>query len=387
MLVRFMALTFMAATLAACSDATEPPFDELPLRDALDADPAVIASMSSDAQTSLATRLHETQRMQSEAVSPVRQVGSDETLDDEAVKALVLSLDGTRETNQQEAFVTATLDFSSATPFLLAQPSGLSGNASGKVIELSQLEGADPASPTADAEAKALASEAGLIVADLAEQAHANRFVRVSGWPVGAVVAGRSVYVNASWLVAMASKPESKDVPVLTTPPLVPQKVQGNPYSPPATLSDCAFQVESDCMSCVNTLQCADSDLTDISNAAEACQFMIGDSRRTRALCAIVLFQAESLNECARQQNSSCVPPTTATSTAVTSVVDSFDVNGCEFVYDNCLQSAQEYQWSSTCSVAGATASPGRKALMLFGPLAWLIVMSRLGRRGIWKAK
>ena len=389
MLVRFAALAFMATTLVACSDSTEPPFDELPLRDALDADPEVIATMSTDAQKSLAVRLHDAQRMQAQAGFTTRTTSNDETLERDAVEALVVSLDRTRETNQEEALVTATLDVASADPLLLAPPVGLSGNtASTKVIDLSMLEGADPKSPTAEAEKRALAGEAGLILADLAEQAHADRFIRVSRWPVGAVAAGRTVYVNSSWLVAMAAKPASNDVPTITAPPLVPQKVPGNPYNPPFSIGECAAQVESDCNTCVNSGLCNDSDLTDITDPKQACEFLLADTLRTRSLCAIVLFGSESLRECLSNTDSRCLPPTDASTTELDKTVGFFQSSDpCEFTYDSCLQTAHNYEFSSLCSVTGATTDPGRKALMLFGPLLWLVVMSRIGRRGPWKAK
>ena len=389
MFVRFVALAFMAGTLAACSDATEPPFDELSLRDALDADPSVIASMSNDAQASLALRLHEAQRMQAQAGSPMRPVASDATLESNAVEALVASLDGNRATNHEEALVTATLDFAAPDPLLLAPPIGLSGNAAaGKVIDLSTLEGADPASPTADAEARALAGDAGLILADLAQQANADRFIRVSGWPVGAVAVGRTVYVNGTWLVAMASKPVSNDVPTMKTPTLSPQKVSGNPYDPPFSIDECALQVESDCNTCVATGQCDDSDLTDISDPKAACEFILADTRRAKSLCIIALFGTEKLRECVSSFDSQCLPPTEATSTELDKTIGFFENSvPCDTTYNSCLDAAHSYQWSSTCSVAGAKEAPGRKALMLFGPLVWLVVMSRIGRRGTWKAK
>ncbi|HRI72391.1 MAG TPA: hypothetical protein PK156_49490, partial [Polyangium sp.] len=206
---------------------------------------------------------------------------------------------------------------------------------------------------------------------------------------IGAVAVGRTVYVNASWLVAMAAKPAPNDVPTITAPPLVPQKVPGNPYNPPQSITDCATQVESDCSTCVTSGTCSDSDLTDLADPKEACQFLLADSRRTKSLCAIVLFGNGSLRECLSTSDTRCMPPSEATSAAIIDTSGLFESsNPCDFSYDNCLQNAHSYEYSGgVCSVAGSTTDPGRKALMLFGPLAWLLVMSRIGRRGPWKAK
>lgn len=395
MFVRCLALALMAANLVGCADAQEPPLSELPLRDALDADPEVISWMSQDAQTSLASRLHDTQQTQSEAGFTTQVVPSDEAMTTDEVEALVVSLDRVRETNHEDVLVTALLDTTATDPLLLAPPVGVSKPAS-TPIDLSMLEGAVADSPTKDAEARALAGEAGALLADLAAQAHTNRFVRVSGWPVGAVVSGKNIYVNASWLVAMAAKSEKKDVPVMTTPTLQPQKVPGSPYSPPASMSECAQLVQSDCQACVDTGQCDESDISDISDPVEACKFILAQSERSLGLCAVVLFGAGSLRECLTNFGSQCVPGNDSTAAGIDSTAALFKgSSSCGIApefgvtdFDSCLQSARSYEWSSSvCSVAGTNVNPGRKALMLLGPLAWLVIMGRFGRRGTWKAK
>lgn len=389
MLKRPIALAFLAANLAACTESTEPPFDELPLRDALDADPAVIASMSAEARLTLAERLREARRIQAEAAAPLVNPAEDgKTLETSDVESLILSLDHTREAEGNEPLVAASL----AGRRLLVPPAH--EMAKGAVNPAPILEGADSSSLTAEAEASALKGEAGFILVDLARQTQADRFVRVSGWPIGAVAAGKTVYVNGAWLVAMASsEPAPEAVPtILTPPPLRPQDVPGNPYNPPESIADCTFEVNNDCETCMSGGECDDSPFSDISDGKAACEFLLADATRATALCVITLFTVDSLRVCVEEWDATCVPASSTASTSLDPLNVAIGSSGnCMSAYDDCLYSTNHGGGSSgggsVCSVTGEKPAPGRKAILLFGPLLFLLRMSRIGRRGTWKAK
>jgi hypothetical protein len=380
--------------VAACSEAA-PPLDELELRDALQASPSAITSLPIDARRSLASRLRDARQEQADTASVPSDPEAGEALEPDAVEAMILALDRSREDEGHDALVAAALDLAPPDARLLAPPA--------RALALAQvdqasppvvLEGADPSSPTSEAEARALAGEAGLILVDLAEQSGANRFVRVSGWPVGAVAAGRSVYVNATWLVAMASTEEAgPPAPSIEAPPFMTQTVPGNPYKPPSSLAVCVKEVTIDCEECVQSSLCGDSLVSDM-DAHAACTFLREDPARFDQLCVLALLGMQSVAECVHERSPDCtVTSTDIVSSNLVAPISFLEGISCEATLDGCLAKANSGRsggssgGSSVCSVEGSGTTPGRKALLLFGPLLFVLFLGRLGRRGTWNAR
>jgi hypothetical protein len=202
-----------------------PPLDQLPLRDGLRADPAVVASLSAPARVRLAARL--------EAARTGDLAGDPVDLADGGPGGLVSRLDGLRERRSAEPLVAGSVDQRGVVRPLtgdlardrdgplppLARSDGSEGpdGADGPDVAngASRANGANgagaPIDPALSAlESRALDGEAGRIVRALLDRSGARRLQRVLGWPIGAVAIGDVVYVNASWLVALAP-PEPAD--------------------------------------------------------------------------------------------------------------------------------------------------------------------------------
>jgi len=389
-LVRPIALALLLATSAACSE-DAPPFDELALRDALQASPSAVASLPPDARRSLASRLRDARQEQAAAAAEAALPEPGEVgIDPGAVEAVILDLDRSREDEGQDALVSAALDLAPQNARLLAPPARVLAQAAEVgASPPAVLEGADPSSPTSKAESRALAGEAGRIVADLAEQSGAERFVRVSGWPVGAVAAGQTVYVNATWLVAMAEGDEA-GAPALEAPPFITQEAPGNPYNPPLSLAACVKEVSLSCEACVETNACGESLLSDM-DAQAACAFLREDATRFDQLCALIVLNIDSIAECVSKPFPRCtVTSTENTSSNLAAAADFLADETCAPYLDNCLDQSHRGRssgGSSVCSVEGSGSTPGRKALLLFGPLLFVLFLGRLGRRGSWNAR
>jgi hypothetical protein len=180
--------TFVLLLLVGC-DQGAPPFDELPLRDALRAEPEVVAAMPEAARIRLAVRLY---------AARASDVSVDEFDTSQAVDpaALVAAYDRIRQHRQGEPLVVGIFGNGAAWPIRdCATPSHLPS--------LPPTEGA-PATTTATMESQALESEAGLAVRCLLAASGARRLVRIVGWPAGAIAIDETVYVNAAWLVSLA---------------------------------------------------------------------------------------------------------------------------------------------------------------------------------------
>jgi hypothetical protein len=167
-----------------------PPLDELPLRDALRAEPEVVAGLSQDARLRLAARL-ETARMADPATD---EVGDDA----DTPGALVAAIDRMREKRLAEPLMVGAFADGLARPVVDREAIG-----DGPRSSLPLVEG-ESAGTTAPMEARALEGEAGVSLRILFAASGARRLWRVVGWPVGALAIGDTVYVNASWLVALA---------------------------------------------------------------------------------------------------------------------------------------------------------------------------------------
>jgi hypothetical protein len=180
--------TFALFLLVGC-DQGPPPFDELPLRDALHATPEVVASLPDSARVQLAARFDSAR-------------AKDDTTDELATSegatpaAMVASLDRVRQGRKGEPLVAGVLNSGAAWPIRdLAYPP--------HAPVLPPIEGTFAAT-TATMETRSLHGEAGAAVRALFAASGAHHLYRVIGWPVGAVAIDDTVYVNASWLVSLA---------------------------------------------------------------------------------------------------------------------------------------------------------------------------------------
>jgi hypothetical protein len=182
-------LPLIALLTAAGCEQLAPPLDELPLRDALRADPDVVAALPDDARQRLAARL---------ALARVDET-SGETMPggDLSPQLLIARVDQARELRGQDALVASVVTADGVQPV-----TGATSGATAMPLPSPAAEG--PASPTAALEALGLAAGGGDAVRALLAASGARRLQRVVGWPVGAVAIGETVYVNAAWLVALA---------------------------------------------------------------------------------------------------------------------------------------------------------------------------------------
>ena len=172
--------------LAGC-DEGPPPFDELPLRDALGSDPEMVALLSDPARRALAARFE---------AARANDVAVDEVGEARMPAAMVVALDRARQRRQGEPLMAGTISNG------LAQP--MVGRAtSPDTPGLPPIEGV-PATVTAPIETLALETEAGAVVRALLAASGAHHLARVVGWPAGAVAIDDTIYVNAAWLVGLA---------------------------------------------------------------------------------------------------------------------------------------------------------------------------------------
>jgi hypothetical protein len=170
--------------LVGCGDGT-PPLDELPLRDTLRADPAVVAALGDSERRRLAARFE---------AATTDDATTDVITDRPTPAVEVTSLDEARVRRAADALVVGTIGGGVAGPVAL----GVSAQ-----TPLPQLEG-EAATTTAALEARALDGAAGARLRALLKASGAQRLERVVGWPAGAVAIGETIYVDASWLVALA---------------------------------------------------------------------------------------------------------------------------------------------------------------------------------------
>ena len=175
--------------LFAGCDGGPPPFEELPLRDALCADPEMVASLTESAKSTLAARFE---------AARAGDVAIDEIGENVTAKpaAMVAALDRARQRRQSEALIVGTIGNGVARPIGdCAIPPGAPA--------LPPIEGV-PADATAQIETRALDTQAGAVLRALLAASGAHHLYRVVGWPAGAVAIDDTVYVNASWLVGLA---------------------------------------------------------------------------------------------------------------------------------------------------------------------------------------
>jgi hypothetical protein len=167
-----------------------PPLDELPLRDALRVAPAVVAGLPPEARARLSARL--------EAARTVNPTSDRLGAGTPTPEALVGALDRQRVERQADPLLVGIIADGLARP--IADPSQLNG---ASLSPLPPIEG-EPAGDTASLEARALDGGVGVTVRALLAASGSRHLWRVTGWPIGAIAIDGTVYVNGSWLAALA---------------------------------------------------------------------------------------------------------------------------------------------------------------------------------------
>jgi hypothetical protein len=171
----------LLVSLAGCGE-DPPPLDELPLRDALQARPEVLAALPGPARQRLRDRLEQARASDHQ---------SDEAAGAASERELVEAVDRSRQIRAAEPLIVGAAD--------------LRGTV--RAVASASVQGALPpleGDPPLAMEVRALAGQAAAPLRALLLESSARRLVRVVGWPIGAVAIRDTVYVDAAWLVAMA---------------------------------------------------------------------------------------------------------------------------------------------------------------------------------------
>lgn len=192
---RWLIPVFLAAVLPSWGcGAADPPLDQLDLRDALLSDPAVIAGLSHEAQQRLAGRFWAAVALP-ESAQTLAMAGSSTS------EQRLRRLDAQRQQRGQDAFLMGILSSDAA----LSTLSPFYGPAhSSPAAPLPPLLGRASTATQAQ-EARALAGRAGAAIEDLRNVSGAAQLERVTGWPTAVISIEGRIYVNATWLTAVAA--------------------------------------------------------------------------------------------------------------------------------------------------------------------------------------
>ena len=283
-----------ALLLVGCGQ-DAPPYDDLPLRDALRATPEVVASLSLDTRRELALRL-DAAGIEQEATSAFDRP---ETV---TIDSLARIADEAREDQGNDALIVGEL-ISQANDFVL-HGENVEERALGQTnVGPIYLQGR-PGAQTAALEDLALQGRAGKWLRELSGRTKTSKMVRKSGVPFGAWAFEDTLYVNPSWLVAMSALEEGAALPspgngstwAVKEPPKTPLSVDYNPYKLPDSVSECAIQVQDTCKcgtSCTH-------EVTDPSfpDANAECAWVNQDASHPTALCVLALMSIDDLRQC-----------------------------------------------------------------------------------------
>jgi hypothetical protein len=290
---------FAAFWCVACSGES-PPFDELSLRDSLEADPASIAALPAESRARLAERFEAARRRATSGDEPAMPSNVDPA-------RLVQRIDDARHGRGEDALMPSTLRQAEAVTHVESIDDATDASSA---PSLPPIETDTPAtSATRDEETLALNGAAGQIVAAALRRAGAHRVIRVTGWPAAVIALGDVVYVNASWLVAMASHDRARDVivPMTYTPLTLPD----NPYRLYPSSGACAADTRSRCDQCLRANECdPQATLRDFSDARAECTWINASTTEDRAalLCTAAMLSIDSIADCVRMRQPTCMP-------------------------------------------------------------------------------
>ncbi len=150
------------------------------------------------------------------------------------------------------------------------------------------------------------------------------------------------VYVNGSWLVAMASLEKEGargNTPRRPGPVLHTLSLAGNPYLTYATIEACVADVGQRCTGCLTAGACDDPPtLTDFTSARAECDFLAKDPKHAEELCALALLSIPAFADCVRRAAPACPIPSASATSAGLGAADSFlDTAGCTAALDICI--------------------------------------------------
>jgi hypothetical protein len=348
----------LLTALFACSG-EGPPFEDLPLRDALTADPETIAAMPDRTRQDLAKRFEEG-RLGQHDPEPV-------TGDDAAPGNLLRAVDEARAARGDDALVVASVGGEAGARAALPLPVRMDREAPDALPPL--IGGEDAA--TADLEDRALRGHAGAVVGELVRASGARRVVRVTAWPVGAAAVGDAVYVNASWLVALSPRARGDaGGPVMVAPsgPVVfrPLSLTGNPYRGYSSLEACTADVTERCGRCLTSGSCdAHPTLQDFADAKSECSFLSQDGSRPAELCALALLSISAVGDCVRSTSPTCaLPGVPAESSALPEAAAFVAEATCVQALDACLSGSavapQQHGCQDGCSSSSSCSGVSR---------------------------
>lgn len=348
----FTAFAFLTGLLAGCGDEA-PPYDVLPLRDALRAAPEVVATLPEDSRRDLALRFEE-----AAGVDPETLAFASEAL---SLEPLVTSADAAREADGKDALVLGEMLATEGHALLEAHSVSETDLANAAPIAV-QGQATDMVVPFEEA---ALRGRAGQTLRGFVARTHAKSVVRMTGLPIGAVAWNDKVYVNESWLVALSAlEAECVATPVPeafnenpATPGASPLSVDFSPFDLPANLAQCSAQVQKTC-ACGQTMSCAHepTDRT-FSDANAECAWVNQQSANASAICILALMSLDTVKECVASASPQCsFMPVNNRDTAVSFVMDDM----CRSILDACLQNGTPPNQGNTSSGSGDACSDCR---------------------------
>jgi hypothetical protein len=294
-------LIALAGVIAGCGEEA-PPYESLPLRDALRAAPEVVVTLSDESRRELAFRLQD-----AEYVEPETIVFAPKSLE---LETLVISADAVREASNKGAMMFGEIVATEGHGLFEIRAKAEAEIDDSKLLDL-RGKASDVAAPFEEA---ALRGAAGKTLSAFVEQTHAKSVVRMTGLPVAAVAWNDQVYVNESWLVAMSALENECVVPIMpnkgetatSNPGSNPLSVDFGPYSLPDNLLACVEEVNKTC-SCAQNSSCShpptDSTFPD-SNTE--CAWANNQSANASALCIMALMKLDYLAECVALGVPSC---------------------------------------------------------------------------------
>ncbi|MDI1448258.1 hypothetical protein [Polyangium sp. 6x1] len=346
----------MVALLSTGCGEEVPPYDALPLRDALRAAPEVMASLPKETRREVASRLEEA------GIAPVEERLVLPPRDITTIDTLASAADEEREEQGKDALVLGTIE-RQGTEFLVeAREAKEAGDTN---EEPPKMRGR-PGSTTAALEEAALAGRAGRWVRDLAKRSEAKEIVRTTGLPMGAWAFDDTLYVNASWLVALAAL-EEEGAPLAPAPAVVPMpglpeskplSVDFNPYKLPDSVEECSLQVQTTC-ACATSGSCG-HDVTDptFADANAECAWVNQGASNAAALCVLALMNIDGVRACVESGGSICAAlPVTSREKALEFVAS----ESCMSLLQQCLSdgslSGEPSGGSSSSSCGGCSGS------------------------------
>ncbi|MRG96483.1 DUF4215 domain-containing protein [Polyangium spumosum] len=346
---------WVAALLSAGCGEEAPPYDALPLRDALRAAPEVMASLPKETRRDVALRLEES------ALAPVPV---DEKLvipppEVTTLDALASAADEAREEKGEDALVLGAIEQEGAEMFLAPREAKEPGDTSEGPPKMRGR----PGDTTAALEEAALRGRAGRWVKELAARSEAQEIVRTTGLPMGAWAFEDKLYVNASWLVALEaleeegaeSGPSPAVVPIVGFPGSKPLSVDFNPYMLPDSVEQCALQVQTTC-GCAASSSC-DHAVTDptFADANAECTWVNQGASNAAALCVLALMNIDGVRACVESGGSACAALPVVTRDDALAFLASTD---CMSLLEQCLADGTLSQGSSGGS-SGSSSSCG----------------------------